>query len=145
MPGFRARKKVKAQDGQAPGTMRTLTKAKQEDARAVIEKIAICWAQLSQAQQSQLEAQKQYIAKASELPLYGSIFYLAKWAVSRKQLRDVLVAVNQVGLHLYELDRSALIKTIKFEEVASYGAKDGALNIMSGNLIRKRIRLRRGE
>ena len=63
----------------------------------MIEKIAICWAQLSQAQQSQLEAQKQYIAKASELPLYGSIFYLAKWAVSRKQLRDVLVAVNQVS------------------------------------------------
>jgi len=113
--------------------MKTLTRKKQEDAAAAIDRVVLTCGTLAGKPQS--ECISLYLQKAAELPLWGAVFYVARWAATRRVIKDVIIAINEVGLHIFELDRKLCLRTIKFEDVASWGAKDASISFMSGNLI----------
>jgi hypothetical protein len=100
---------------------------------ALLQRVRVTWSQLQDKQRPELI--KMYILKAQESPMFGAILFPVQYAVTRKQVKHCLLAVNEEGCQIWEPGAKAPARRIPFAEIASFGPKKGQLTIVSGSLI----------
>jgi len=100
---------------------------------AVAQKIKVVWGNMSGNKKPQII--RMYMAKLQENPLYGAMLFPVQYALTRKNIKQCLIAINEDGISIWEPGTKAPLKKMQFGEVSSYGPKKGNIQICSGSLV----------
>ncbi len=74
-----------------------------------------------------------FVNKCREFQFFGTSLFPVSYAVSRKDVRKILLAVSEDGLQLFAGEAKPF-RTVRLDEIASYGAAKGSISVTSGNL-----------
>ena len=81
------------------------------------------------------DLQRLYLTRVKQLPLYGCSTFNVQYTVERR-MRPCLLALSEDHLQLWEVgpNQKAPVKRLEYADIASWGPKQGTLNITSGDL-----------
>jgi len=102
---------------------------------ALITKMIAAWTAMKGT--SKVNVEKQYMDKLKDFPFFGAVIFNVQYSIPKKGVKMCVLAVNSTGLSVWPLDNqmeNKALRTILYDEIASYGATEGQVTLTSGNL-----------